>query len=160
MAGAHSEITSPPADEWIERAEQQLRGAGHRSSLPRSAVLGLIARQECVLTAREIADALRGLRPGGRGRDRSTGRSSCSRACGWCRGSTSAALRHATSRRFPAASTITITSSATSAGGSHRSRIRSSSGRSTISGARLDYSVGDHDVILRGSCPDCVAAAA
>ena len=26
-------------------------------------------------------------------------------------------------------------------------------------GDRLDYSVGDHDVILRGSCPQCVANA-
>ncbi len=26
-------------------------------------------------------------------------------------------------------------------------------------GRRLDYSVGDHDVILRGKCPQCTAAA-
>ena len=27
-------------------------------------------------------------------------------------------------------------------------------------GERLDYVVGDHDVILRGQCPRCVAAVA
>ena len=38
----------------------RLRAAGHRASAPRSAVLELIGNQECVLSAREIADELRG----------------------------------------------------------------------------------------------------
>jgi len=51
--------SSPPAREWIELAERRLRGAGHRSSAPRAAVIELIGRQQCVLTAPEIAEQLR-----------------------------------------------------------------------------------------------------
>lgn len=40
-------------------AERELRGAGHRSSVPRSAVLEAVGHQECVLTAHEIAEELR-----------------------------------------------------------------------------------------------------
>ena len=58
-----SKIATPPAGDWIELAERRLREAGHRASMPRSAVLELIGGQECVLSAREIAD---GLRAGGR----------------------------------------------------------------------------------------------
>ena len=159
MAGAHSHITSPPADEWIERAEQQLRGAGHRSSLPRSAVLGLIARQECVLTAREIADALRDS-------GREVGVATVYRTLELLEG-----LRlvqrldvgGASARYEPALP-----------GGEHHHHhlVCDDCGgvtpfedpkleRAIVDlGSRLDYSVGDHDVILRGSCPDCIAAAA
>jgi Fe2+ or Zn2+ uptake regulation protein len=59
MATRSPHPPSPPADAWIERAEAALRGAGYRSSAPRSAVLELIGRQDCVLSAREIADELR-----------------------------------------------------------------------------------------------------
>ena len=159
MTGAHGEITSPPADEWIKRAEQQLRGAGHRSSLPRSAVLGLIARQECVLTAREIADSLRDS-------GREVGVATVYRTLELLEG-----LRlvqrldvgGASARYEPALP-----------GGEHHHHhlVCDECGGVTPFedpklelaiddlGSRLDYSVGDHDVILRGSCPDCVAAAA
>ena len=54
-----TEIPTPPAADWIEHAEAALRVAGYRASAPRAAVLELIGNQDCVLSAREIADELR-----------------------------------------------------------------------------------------------------
>ena len=45
--------------EWSELAEAKLREHGHKASAPRSAVLDLIGRQECVVTAQDIAAELR-----------------------------------------------------------------------------------------------------
>jgi Fur family transcriptional regulator, ferric uptake regulator len=47
------------ANAWAEHAEASLRANGHKASGPRSAVLELIGRQECVVSAQEIADELR-----------------------------------------------------------------------------------------------------
>lgn len=44
---------------WLEHTEQVLRGAGLRASAGRSAVVALLGRQPCLLTALEIADRLR-----------------------------------------------------------------------------------------------------
>lgn len=44
---------------WAELAEEKLRERGHKASAPRSAVLELIGRQDCVASAQEIADELR-----------------------------------------------------------------------------------------------------
>jgi len=61
-----SKIATPPSEPWIEFAESELQRAGHRASAPRAAVLELIGRQSCVLSAYEIADALKtGKRPVG-----------------------------------------------------------------------------------------------
>ncbi len=43
---------------WVELAESRVRNAGHRSTLPRSAIIELPARQECVLAADEISRQL------------------------------------------------------------------------------------------------------
>lgn len=43
---------------WVERAEAELQAAGHRSTLPRSAIIELLARQDCVLTADELSRQL------------------------------------------------------------------------------------------------------
>lgn len=45
---------------WIEHTEEVLRGAGLRASTGRTAVVDLLARQDCVVSAQEIVDALRG----------------------------------------------------------------------------------------------------
>lgn len=159
MSHSHTGIASPPAEDWIEHAEGQLREAGHRSSLPRSAVLELIGRQECVLTAREIADALRDS-------GREVGVATVYRTLELLEG-----LRlvqrldvgGASARYEPALP-----------GGEHHHHhlVCDVCGRVTPFedseleraiddlGRRLDYSVGDHDVILRGSCPQCAATAA
>jgi len=52
------QAASPPSGAWIEHAGAELRRAGLRSSAPRTAVLELIGRQDCVLSAQEIAERL------------------------------------------------------------------------------------------------------
>lgn len=147
-------LISPPADAWVHFAEAELRTAGHRSSAPRSAVLRLIGRQECVQSAQEIADELR---RGGR------------------------AVGIATVyRTLELLEELKLVQRLDVGGGSaryepalpggahhHHHLICERCGRVTpfedpgveraiesLSG-RLDYRVGDHDVILKGSCPDC-----
>jgi Fe2+ or Zn2+ uptake regulation protein len=44
---------------WMQHAGDVLRDAGLRASAGRSAVVGLLGRQSCLLTAQEIADQLR-----------------------------------------------------------------------------------------------------
>ena len=44
---------------WLDHANVVLRGAGLRASAGRSAVVELLGRQRCLLTAQEIADRLR-----------------------------------------------------------------------------------------------------
>lgn len=44
---------------WLEHSNEVLRGAGLRSSAGRTAVVELLGRQSCLLTAQEIADRLR-----------------------------------------------------------------------------------------------------
>ncbi|MCB0876257.1 MAG: Fur family transcriptional regulator [Solirubrobacterales bacterium] len=147
-------IPTPPAADWIVRAEESLRAAGHRSSAPRSAVLELIGNQECVLSAREIADELRD-------RGRPVGVATVYRTL-----EVLEAMRlvqrldvgDGSARYEPALP-----------GGEHHHHhlICDSCGRVTPFedprleraiddlGRRLDYAVGDHDVILRGVCPQC-----
>lgn len=45
--------------EWIERAREALRREGHRAGGARGAVVELLARHDCCLSAQEIADELR-----------------------------------------------------------------------------------------------------
>ena len=45
---------------WSELAFEALRGGGHRSGGARGAVVDLLSRQDCCLSAQEIADELRG----------------------------------------------------------------------------------------------------
>ena len=47
------------AVEWADVAEATLRKHGHKASGPRSAVLESIGRQSCVVTAQDIADELK-----------------------------------------------------------------------------------------------------
>jgi Fur family ferric uptake transcriptional regulator len=49
---------SEAADEWRRRAEEALERSGRRSGGARSAVVELLAGQECCLSAREITDRL------------------------------------------------------------------------------------------------------
>ncbi len=47
------------SETWVERAEATLSAAGHKRGGARRAVLELLDRQSCALTAVEIEDALR-----------------------------------------------------------------------------------------------------
>jgi len=151
---AHAHPPSPPAGAWIESAEAALRGAGYRSSAPRSAVLELIARQDCVLSAREIADELRS---GGR----EVGVATVYRTLEVLEGMRLLQrldVGGESARYEPALP-----------GGEHHHHhlVCDECGRVTpfededleraiasLAG-RLDHTVGDHDVILRGTCPEC-----
>jgi Fur family ferric uptake transcriptional regulator len=150
-------ITSPPAGRWIESAQVALRQAGHRSSNPRSAVVELIGNQDCVLTAHEIAEELRR-----RGREVGTA---------------------TVYRTLELLEELRLLQRLDVGGGSaryepalpggehhHHHLVCDRCGRVTpfddptleraiesLAG-RLDYRVGDHDVILRGSCPTCARA--
>ncbi|MGH2864775.1 MAG: Fur family transcriptional regulator [Solirubrobacteraceae bacterium] len=52
------EATEPVAD-WVQRAELALSAAGRKRGGARRALLELLARQQCALTAAEIEDVLR-----------------------------------------------------------------------------------------------------
>jgi Fur family transcriptional regulator, ferric uptake regulator len=152
---ARSEISTPPADSWVEFAEAELQRAGHRASMPRSAVLELLGRQRCVLSANEIAHELR---------------------------SSGHAVGVATVyRTLDLLESLKLVQRLDVGGGGaryepalpggehhHHHLVCDRCGRVTpfedpplekaierLAG-RLDYRVGEHDVILRGSCPDCV----
>ena len=157
MTSSRTKIASPPAVRWIEHAESELRASGYRSSGPRSAVLELIGRQECVLSAREIADELRA---GGR----EVGVATVYRT-----------LEVLESMRLVQRLDVGGSSARyepAMPGGEHHHHhlVCDRCGRVTPFedpalervidelGDRLDYLVADHDVVLRGSCPRCAAA--
>jgi Fur family ferric uptake transcriptional regulator len=50
------------SEQWLVRAQHTLADAGHKHGGARSALLELLATQECALTAVEIEDALRARR--------------------------------------------------------------------------------------------------
>jgi len=153
VMAAPADIPTPPAVDWIEHAEAALRAAGHRSSGPRSAVLELIGHQECVLSAREIADELR---DGGR----RVGVATVYRTLELLEG-----MRLL--QRLDVGDGSARYEPALPGGEHHHHLICDRCGRVTPFddprleraiedlGRRLDYSVGDHDVILRGECPQC-----
>lgn len=154
MAPRKHDIASPPAAPWIEFAEAELHRAGHRSSLPRSAVLELIGRQECVLSAHEIGDELR---RGGRRVGIAT-----------------------VYRTLELLEELKLVQRLDVGGGSARYEPALPGGEHhhhhfvcercekvtpfedagleraiEALGERLEYRVGEHDVILKGSCPEC-----
>lgn len=157
MTSTHK-IATPPAGAWVQHAEQQLRAAGHRASVPRSAVLNLVGRQDCVLSAREIADELRAS-------GREVGVATVYRT-----------LEVLESMRLVQRLDVGGTSARyepAMPGGEHHHHhlVCERCGKVTPFedakleraiddlGDRLDYLVADHDVVLRGSCPRCIAAA-
>jgi Fur family transcriptional regulator, ferric uptake regulator len=138
--------------EWAEHAREELSRAGHRSGGARTAVLDLIARQDCCLTAQEIFDALRA-----DGRD--AGIASVYRAL-------ELLTRMGLLRR------VELTEAAgyepALPGGEHHhhvvcercgkvSAFEDDALERAIDrlAGRLDFEVGGHDVVLRGACEDC-----
>jgi Fur family ferric uptake transcriptional regulator len=157
MHAAKGKAPSPDATAWVAAAEAGLREAGHRASAPRAAVLGVIARQDCVLSAREIADELRG-------DGREVGVATVYRTLELLEGMRllqRLEVGDGSARFEPALP-----------GGEHHHHhlVCDSCGKVTPFedpkleraiddlGDRLDYEVAGHDVVLRGDCPDCAAA--
>lgn len=155
MTESASRVASPPhAAEWIELAERRMQEEGHRSSLPRASVLELIARQDCVLTVQEIVDQLRAA-------ERPVGIATVYRTLELLE-----TLKLI--QRLDVGGGSTRYEAALPGGAHHHHHlVCDRCGRVTpfedeelerainqLAG-RLDYSVGEHDVILKGSCPAC-----
>jgi Fur family transcriptional regulator, ferric uptake regulator len=138
--------------EWAEHARSELRRAGHRSGGARTAVLDVIARQDCCLTAQEIFDDLRA---GGR----DAGIASVYRAL-------ELLSRMGLVRRVELAEAAAY-EPALPGGEHHHHVVCDRCGKVSpfedaalehaidrLAG-RLEYDVGGHDVVLRGACQDC-----
>jgi Fur family transcriptional regulator, ferric uptake regulator len=52
-------VADSASAEWEDSARDALRDAGHRAGGARDAVIDLLGRQTCCLSAQEIADGLR-----------------------------------------------------------------------------------------------------
>ncbi|HEU4979900.1 MAG TPA: Fur family transcriptional regulator [Solirubrobacterales bacterium] len=52
-------MAHPPASDWESSAREALSEGGHRAGGAREAVVSLLARQSCCLSAQEISDGLR-----------------------------------------------------------------------------------------------------
>ena len=138
---------------WTDHALEQLSRAGHRSGGARSEVLALLGEQSCCLSAQEIHDELRR-------RERAVGLASVYRALDVMTG---LGLVH----RIDVGG-IACYEPADPSGDHHHHAICSQCGRRDAfedpelerllerAGRRLGYTVGGHDLVLHGACPECV----
>jgi Fur family ferric uptake transcriptional regulator len=139
---------------WVEHAQRELSRTGHRSGGAREEVLALLGRQGCLLSAQEIHEQLRAT-------GRSVGLASVYRA-----------LELLANLRLVHRVDVDGTACyepADPSGEHHHHAICDRCGKLAVFedpelervlglvGARLGYDVGDHDVVLRGACPDCSA---
>jgi Fur family transcriptional regulator, ferric uptake regulator len=138
---------------WNEHAEAALKSSGYRSGGARRAVVQLLSHQDCCLTAREIVDDLRSS-----GRD--VAPASVYRALEVLTdlGLVQRLEMGEGSARFEAAHPT---------GEHHHHLVCDTCG--TVSAfedpeleqaieracGRVEYAIAQHDVVLRGSCPDC-----
>jgi Fur family ferric uptake transcriptional regulator len=139
---------------WVEHAQRELSRAGHRSGGAREEVLALLGRQRCLLSAQEIHEQLRAT-------GRSVGLASVYRALELL---ANLKLVH----RVDVDGTACY-EPADPSGEHHHHAICDRCGKLAVFedpelervldvvGARLGYDVGEHDVVLRGACPDCAA---
>jgi Fur family transcriptional regulator, ferric uptake regulator len=138
--------------EWAEHARDEIRRAGHRSGGARTAVLDVIATQDCCLTAQEIFDDLRA-----NGRD--AGIASIYRAL-------ELLTRMGLVRRVELAEAAAY-EPALPGGQHHHHVVCDRCGKVSpfedealeraidrLAG-RLEYDVGGHEVVLRGACREC-----
>jgi Fur family ferric uptake transcriptional regulator len=144
--------TSP----WTETTIASLRGKGHRNGGARRAVIELLGRQQCCLTAQEIFDTLRA-------EGRQVGTASVYRA-----------LEQLTKDGFVQRIDIGAGTSRFEpihAEGHHHHLVCDDCGKveafaddeleralHKVEG-RTGYSVAGHDVVLRGACGDCAPGA-
>jgi Fur family ferric uptake transcriptional regulator len=140
--------------EWTRVAESSLREHGHKASAPRSAVLESIGRQSCVVTAQDIADELKR-------RKKKVGIATVYR--------TLEVLEELKLvQRLDLGSESARYEPAMPDGSHHHHHFVCRDCGDAIPfedadleraidalGKRLDASVDEHDVILKGRCPDC-----
>lgn len=146
------------ASDWRSHTEQALREAGFRAGGARSAVIELLAGQDCCASAQEIHEQLRG-------RNRSVGIASVYRVL-----DVLAELRLV--QRVDVGDGIARFEPALPHGDHHHHVVCDDCGKvepfsdSSLETAivraseRLGYSVDAHEVVLRGECGDCRSATA
>src|SRR3954449_12244869 len=140
--------------DWQAHAQRELSRSGHRAGGAREEVLGLLARQECCLSAQAIHDRLRDQQSG-------VGLASVYRAV-------DVLARLGLVRRVDVDGTACY-EPADPSGEHHHHAICDTCGRMdafedpALEGAlaavaeRLGYSSRGHDLVLRGTCPACAA---
>jgi Fur family ferric uptake transcriptional regulator len=140
-------------DDWIEHAQERLAQAGFRRGGARRAVIDLLGRQACALTALEIDERLRT-------EGRAVGRASVYRA-----------LEQLTELRLVARLEVGQDAARYEAvhpsGEHHHHLVCDRCGRITPFedrgletaidrlSRRVRFDVGDHDVVLHGACEKC-----
>jgi Fur family ferric uptake transcriptional regulator len=137
---------------WATHVRSVLSEAGYRSGGARDAVVRLLERQDCCLSAQDIHDRLRGA-------GRSVGLASVYRALDVL---TQLKLVH----RLDVDGTACF-EPADPSGDHHHHAICDRCGKMDAFedaelerliddlGERLGYAVGGHEIVLRGACPDC-----
>jgi Fur family ferric uptake transcriptional regulator len=147
-------MTGSKDSPWLNHARNELQAAGHRAGGARSAVLDALDRESCCLTAQEIFDNLRA-------GDRRVGIASVYRTLDLL-------SKLGLVRRVDIGSAACYEPELPS--GEHHHHVvcdgcgqvaafEDSELEDAIArlGRRLEYKVGIHEVVLRGSCPDCRA---
>ena len=141
---------------WVEEALSSLEGRGGRSGGARRAVVELLGRQDCCLTAQEIFDRLRE-------DGRRVGIASVYRALDLL-----TSLRLV--QRLDMGEGIARYEPANADGEHHHHVVCERCGKviafedealeRALDGlsSRLGFEIGGHDVVLRGACPDCKPA--
>jgi Fur family ferric uptake transcriptional regulator len=150
----HTTTLEPPADRWIELAHAELHRAGHRSSAPRAAVVELLGNQSCVLSAREIANRLSA-------DGRQVGIATVYRTL-------ELLTRMRLVQRLDMGTDPARYEPVLPDGDNHHHHLVCEECSEVTAfddpaleraierlSQQLDYRVGDHDVVLRGLCPDC-----
>ena len=138
---------------WTNDASQALDAAGYRRGGARAAVVDLLGRQDCCVSAQDIHDQLRRAR-------RPVGIASVYRAL-----ETLADLRLV--KRVDAGDGIARYEPAAAGGDHHHHLVRRDCGKvEAFSDSRLEraidrvagglgYSIEEHEVVLLGACGDC-----
>ncbi len=143
-------------DDWASYAHEVLQDAGHHRGAAREALIELLSRQDCALTALEIEDALRRGRRG----QRAVGRASIYRVLELLHD-------HDLVNRLDLGDGIARYEVAHPAGEHHHHLLCDACGQlvpfhdpglersiDRLSD-RLGFRTTDHEVTLRGNCPAC-----
>jgi Fur family transcriptional regulator, ferric uptake regulator len=141
---------------WTQRTLEALHGGGYRNGLARRAVVELLGRQDCCLTAQEIFDALRA-------DGRKVGIASIYRVL-------ELLTEKGLLQRVDFGAGVARFEPAHSSGEHHHHLVCSTCGRVEAFEddeleralrkveSRTGYSVAGHDVVLRGTCGSCASA--
>ncbi len=142
--------------DWVDHAQRTLEGGGHRVSTPRAAVVSALDEIGCSVTAQEISERLRE-------RGEQVGVASIYRALQLLDD-----MRLV--RRVDVGEPVARYEPVHPDGEHHHHLVCDSCGRTKafedpeleraieLLAKRVEYSVGAHDVTLRGECPSCRSA--